>query len=110
LTGFSSDDNHYQQSSGSPDGISKIQCDDLFYQFQNQMYIATSIRCKNYRLFMLHSFSRRAKKIGHEIKKQNCLISQLTMWNEFTLIPMKRRCIDSSGSTTAMGHKRAKKN
>ncbi|CAF4472340.1 unnamed protein product [Rotaria sp. Silwood2] len=82
-----SDDNDFQQSIVSQDTIANVQHIDFFCQSADKR--------------------ETQKQFDDEIKQQNRLISQLTMWNDFAPINSKRRT-NTTKLTTTIRHKRLK--
>ncbi|CAF4781535.1 unnamed protein product, partial [Rotaria sp. Silwood2] len=59
--------------------------------------------------YFIPVFRKIQRQIDDEIRKQNRLISQLTMWNEFAPTNSKRRA-STTKFTSTIGHKRSKEN
>jgi hypothetical protein len=54
------------------------------------------------------NFSETQMKRGSPIKKQNRLLAELKMWNEFKPVTFKRACVNMNGFTNTAEHKLSK--
>ncbi|CAF0859645.1 unnamed protein product [Adineta steineri] len=84
-----SDDNVSQQSKAPLDPTTKTQDSDLVCQYTDQR--------------------KMQQQVDNQVKKQNRLVSELTMWPKFAPSNSKR-CTSTIKYATTIGHKRSKKN